>query len=1337
LAVNQHHTAAGIVNGDLQLPLYDFFISLKLNGFLVTPAQIADSHLVIAQYAGLVANEADLCDYLSPLFANNEEEQVKFHEIFNQNFNKSVTGKLATDSNQQNIAEFLKKHWWKLVLGAVIIAATWLIFRIKDDSAVKLDRLYLRGNYEEIGGTYNDGIIINNKEKLQVYPQTDDRRRDSIYQIKLVTSYDWGDNSGIDSSGTHLYAKKGVYRLLAFVNVYYGAHFKYADTLWEKVKVCDETNKLEVLAWPQSDSVKIGENVRLTAHVDGRKPDSIRWSQGNQWLGSDSIFNRSFSTEGQQQITCTAVYDSAGSPCSLEKRINLVVYDPDKPILNASIYKTANANPVLLKSKVKPWWFFLTGGLFLLSFAGMILFGKWNRKAKKKVALQQDETARRYEELVSGFSGKKPPFDLPFRGKNGLPWSEPGLNEVAWQMRRRIEDEATYLHLQKTIHRSIRSGGFFQPVKVPRTLQSEWLVLIDETNTNNQQVKLFEYLVELLRKQNVFIDKFYYREEPGHCYNVFEPAGISLEKLHEKFPLHILLIFGNAYQLIYKHYPIFDRAYLQVIRRWKYKAIMTPVPVQDWGQKEKNVLSEELPVIPVDVYGQLLLMQRLFSGESIGVADLNEFRDKYYRVAPVDFEEIDDLYTYCNYAAWARMPGDDQASNILFQWIAALALYPRIRWEIIIATGKTILEKYGKSDELNFTNLLRIARIKWMSEGRFPDYTRLELLKKLKIDNEVIGRKTILALLNEIPDQEINADHFVYEEKQVQRIINEFNLFAYDPVEYASYEGSKEIFERLWKEKKILDAPAKVYLKNEEKEWRTLVNKPSDKNGEETAKDNVPLEEYFDEPREDSAGLKKWKLWVGFAISILFLGSLLGLIFLTIVNFLNTNYFATFTYKKELLQKVAFVFKDSSYAKGIYETSIRIDTTQINLVKDTGVSLIVPFDDSAKRITVTVNGQAVFDSSMHIDHDGYTVSLKVAPKYNNIKATLYLSSTCTGAIYDYKSNISNADPNIVITDSLINDYADNYSNNYNQQGKGCPNQVSYGARVNISLINIIIENFRKSGVELKINPKPVYGIADNEIAIYYADQALVEKKPAHDPKKEPALDFNKEPASDPNKEPVSDPNKEPVSDPNKEPASDPKKEAASYPKKDEEIDSLFKHYTDEGKRHSTTKNFNAAEQNFTEAISVKPNDETGYLYRGNVRYNQANYYGAIADFNKVLSINPNNALAYYNRGNVRFDLNDYKAAIEDYNEAIRLNSGYTDAYNNRGIAKYRQKDYKGAIKDHNNALKVDPNNASAYYYRAIAKAAMGKADDACNDFRTSCDLNKKEACTEFNKRCKL
>src|SRR3954464_14512878 len=90
--------------------MYSFFIGLKQNGFLVTPKQIADSNRIISQFSGTVVNEAGLCNFLSPLFAQNEDEQKQFKEIFDAHFSNKKDPTSSVD-NKVNIIQQLRKKW--------------------------------------------------------------------------------------------------------------------------------------------------------------------------------------------------------------------------------------------------------------------------------------------------------------------------------------------------------------------------------------------------------------------------------------------------------------------------------------------------------------------------------------------------------------------------------------------------------------------------------------------------------------------------------------------------------------------------------------------------------------------------------------------------------------------------------------------------------------------------------------------------------------------------------------------------------------------------------------------------------------------------------------------------------------------------------------------------------------------------------------------------------------------------------------------------------------------------------------------------------------------------
>jgi hypothetical protein len=186
------------------------------------------------------------------------------------------------------------------------------------------------------------------------------------------------------------------------------------------------------------------------------------------------------------------------------------------------------------------------------------------------------------------------------------------------------------------------------------------------------------------------------------------------------------------------------------------------------------------------------------------------------------------LEQYCNVPGWTKINADGETINVLMEWVAALAIYPKLRWEIVLAIGNAILDKYDLKPQLNFRILLRLARVSWMNDGFIRDELRFQLLKKLSLENEKLARETILTILNDVPQKEI-ATTGNTEEKEVQQIINEFSLYANDPVYYAAYSDSTYLFEKLWQDNLLNDAATTAYLKNNNRQWQTLVNQRNEK----------------------------------------------------------------------------------------------------------------------------------------------------------------------------------------------------------------------------------------------------------------------------------------------------------------------------------------------------------------------------------------------------------------------------------------------------------------------------------------------------------------------------
>ena len=141
-------------------------------------------------------------------------------------------------------------------------------------------------------------------------------------------------------------------------------------------------------------------------------------------------------------------------------------------------------------------------------------------------------------------------------------------------------------------------------------------------------------------------------------------------------------------------------------------------------------------------------------------------------------------------------------------------------------------------------------------------------------------------------------------------------------------------------------------------------------------------------------------------------------------------------------------------------------------------------------------------------------------------------------------------------------------------------------------------------------------------------------------------------------------------------------------KTEENLDRL---YVEQGDECFNKQLYDAAIENYSQALQIHNSDANVYYKRGNVFYCLKDYSQAIADFIQAININPNFAKAYIKSGLTRYKLADYYGAIEDYTQAIRINSYDAIAFQNRGDVRSIIGDSQGAIEDYTQARKINPH----------------------------------------------
>ena len=320
---------------------------------------------------------------------------------------------------------------------------------------------------------------------------------------------------------------------------------------------------------------------------------------------------------------------------------------------------------------------------------------------------------------------------------------------IAGALRRRESGNRLVLNLTKTIRNTIRNAGFIELNYKTTSKPTEYLILIDEVNPDNNQFKLFEHFVKTLKNEDVLIDTFNYRMNPNIVWNDITPEGMTITQLYQRYPKHMLIIFGDGQYLVDPIESNIPNDICELYKLWDQRVLITPLPSPEWSYKEQ-LLSKIFILLPFDIHGQLTLKEILNKNVNVHPEaqqiQLQFFKNLRHEKKNMDTDKYDlnscnDLRKY--------LPND------LFIWIAATAIYPSPKWEILLEIGKAltpIIYKRSNDTLCTYANLQKLMNIPWLRSGEFPFYLRDELLISLKsldsnLEIEKTARKAVIDLL--------------------------------------------------------------------------------------------------------------------------------------------------------------------------------------------------------------------------------------------------------------------------------------------------------------------------------------------------------------------------------------------------------------------------------------------------------------------------------------------------------------------------------------------------------------------------------------------------------------
>jgi hypothetical protein len=684
------------------LPMGRLFYLLHSNGFQVKPDDYIEMLKVTERFGS--ADIDKTAQWICPIIATSEAEQLRFYHVVEQ-YKKAEELQACAEPG---IKTSIKLHWRIIfICAAVLVLVTALSFLLRKKP------LLLQETNKERTVEKGEPLLLDATGLLK------DDLSDSA-RIKIT----WQFPEAPASEGlrvSHTFSKPGDYIVERQFRSASISLLRKADSLL--IHVCNDLPKLHIKL--PSEAVMIKQPVTITANVDA-DPGSVSYYR---WTINDSVFttqeprvkNFIFYKEGDFPVDCKAVVGSADAPCSVTD--NQVIQ-----VLSNELHYSAHFSaprPGSYPGKSAPnWW--VTAAFLVPATAG--LFYSILNKRKKEIS-------RQAEQPVPAAPISKGPFDIPFEQSDiKLVQPERDLRRALTQMRYRAEQETLALSIQGTITSIIRSGGSPQLVFAPVNRQQPYLLLIDRTNPKNMLTHFFTYLGKSMAEAGIPVEVFFY-DKNILCSNDHYPSGLSLQTLANLYSDATVVIAGKAHELVYPVYPVIEEKFLQQFGRWQSRAIITPVPVTDWSVKEK-ALQDYFLLLPADLPALQKLIPSLREKIKLNKSLLEIILPFQPSIKDIDYRDIAELKTYL---------GNSEA---LFQWLCAICIYPRLKWEVLIEIGKTILDKYGEPETLNYSSLLCLSRISWMQQGVFPQATRLELLKQLTVENEIAARETLLHMLN-------------------------------------------------------------------------------------------------------------------------------------------------------------------------------------------------------------------------------------------------------------------------------------------------------------------------------------------------------------------------------------------------------------------------------------------------------------------------------------------------------------------------------------------------------------------------------------------------------------
>ncbi len=892
-----------------------FVRGLEQKGFdISTDDRILISELLIKFYNGDIKSLHELKIKIGALLCQTDEEQKAYYAAFDLEIEH--LGEIFKNKKTPDNEVVIKTIWKKvfLIFGIIALYIAILLW-IKETNT----------HYQKFASTeFNHQAQF---EKLDFdfgMGNTDSRRKDVWYKEifhfltleaflthtkffgdkNVYMHWNLGDGSEHDTIPYNYSYKDTGTKIITI-------HYKTPeeDTIQrDTIYVCDPSPRIH----PSPSPYFVGLPVTFMNTLSPEK--EIIWSVDD---GREVIRTKNkpliytFKTSGTHNVT--AKYD--GQSCdhtTLFYQQKFEVEERNRYWIQAE--ELPQVNNQESKKKLSLFFWIILSAILLIVILLWLLYFFWDKISKwKKIKKYFDNeyitVSDRQEieaDLDSLLQGGDPPFELAFPNQNKHIRNDEKLKSFISKLKFYNYSDRLKLNIDKTIRDSIQQRGQLNLSYEQLKFKKSFFILVEDSYKETIQTQLFQYLISRMLESQLNVDVYYYFDHPTEVYSTYPEASIPLSQIQDQYFNSACILIGNGFSFLDKNQAGIHPQYREIFSFWESRILITPIPSNDWSINE-NILNRFFHILPADLVGLLDTINLIRNTDYNSSFDPKKYLS--YSLKYLVLEDIKVLKDYLN-------------DPILFEWVSALAVYPRMSWELILCIGR-IIEELRHTQILIYENLLKIIRISWVQQEEFPTRLRLDLLKNIPLETELAVREGLIHLLENTPSA---LSELAAQEKTRELITNKFILYSNQPLKYPQYEEAQKQFLilylnslRSYEEKQtqprneISDTALKVYLNQKDPDYPASSNKDIEKKSWNTPlnlKDkSISLENYVDAKLSKPNYLEKIKYWLNLFKWLLLVGLVSFLLYTVYISQQETSskLFTEYLSSKERKISIEFV----------------------------------------------------------------------------------------------------------------------------------------------------------------------------------------------------------------------------------------------------------------------------------------------------------------------------------------------------------------------------------------------------------------------------------------------